>query len=174
MTISGGEPLMHADFLIELLDKLGEMNIHRAVDTCGHVPASVLMEVARRTDLFLYDLKMMDSEKHKAYTGVDNQLILNNLQLLATSGAEINIRIPLIGGVNTDPDNIEQSAAFIASLAGKKKRVNLLPYHNIACKKYEKLGLEYDGSDFEEPSAQKLREIVEIFAKYDIDAIAGG
>ena len=109
VTFSGGEPLMHADYLIELLDACGKKNIHRVVDTTGFSKKETLLKVAERTDLFLFDLKMMDSAKHKEYTGVKNEVILENLEALADSGANINIRIPLIKGVNDDEKNINQT-----------------------------------------------------------------
>ena len=140
VTFSGGEPLLHTDFLVRLLDECRERGIHTAVDTAGLVNSDVLLEVAKRTDLFLYDLKMMDSRRHRKWTGVPNGKILENLRILAESGASINIRIPLIGGLNDDEGNITETAQFIASLPGKKIVVNLLPYHKIAHTKYQKLG----------------------------------
>ncbi len=88
VTISGGEPMMQSDFLIELLDELGREGIHRAVDTTGLAKTETLLEVARRTELFLYDLKMMDPQRHKRYTGVTNEKILDNLKILAASGGK--------------------------------------------------------------------------------------
>jgi pyruvate formate lyase activating enzyme len=174
VTISGGEPMMQKEFLVELLDACGREGIHRAVDTTGFTRAEGLLEVAKRTDLFLYDLKMMDPGRHRKYTGVDNDLILKNLQILAESGANINIRIPLIRGVNTDEENIRQTAAFVASLAGSKKLVSLLPYHNIAVHKYGKLGQEYDGNDLEEPTKEEVDQLTKWFAEAGIEAVVGG
>jgi pyruvate formate lyase activating enzyme len=174
VTFSGGEPLMHHKFLIELLDACGVEEIHRTVDTTGYISAEILLEVAKRTDHFLYDLKLMDSEKHKYFTGVSNEKILNNLRLLAGTGASINIRIPLIKGVNSDDSNIHDTAVFIRSLPGDKKNVNLLPYHNIAKKKYEKMGkvIEFDGMS--EPTNKEKDHVLSIFESYGIRAIVGG
>jgi pyruvate formate lyase activating enzyme len=174
VTFSGGEPLMHADFLIKLLDACGEKNIHRVVDTTGFSKKEILLKVAERTDHFLFDLKMMDSEKHKKYTGVENNVILENLEALALTGASINIRIPLIKGVNDDAENIDQTIRFIASLPGEKKKINILPYHGIAAKKYEKLGGKYDEGDMAEPSEEEQLLIVEKFALNGLDAVLGG
>ncbi len=174
VTISGGEPMMQSEFLIELLDALGKEGIHRAVDTTGLSETETLLEVAKRTDLFLYDLKMMDPERHKKFTGVTNAKILQNLNILADTGANINIRIPLIKGVNTDENNIRQSAGFVASLPGDKKLVSLLPYHNIAIHKYSKLGQEYDGGEMAEPSAGDIEEVIGIFGEYGLVAAVGG
>ena len=174
VTISGGEPLLQTDFLIELLDELGLRSIHRAVDTTGFAKSETLLRVAKRTDLFLYDMKMMDSQRHKKWTGVGNEQILKNLQLLAETGASINIRIPLVKGVNDDELNIEQTAAFVANLPGGKKKINLLPYHNIAGNKYLKLGEKYDSSDMAEPSEEEQGRVVAKFADFGLEVVVGG
>jgi len=174
VTISGGEPMMQSAFLIELLDACGREGIHRAVDTTGLSTTETLLEVAKRTDLFLYDLKMMDPERHARFTGVDNRRILENLQVLAESGANINIRIPLIMGVNADEDNIRRSAEFVTSLAGEKKLVSLLPYHNIASHKYGKLGQDYDNGDLAEPPAEDIAMAIRVFAEFGLEAVVGG
>ena len=174
VTFSGGEPLMHSDFLIKLLDVCGEKGIHRVVDTTGFAKSSTLLEVAKRTDHFLYDLKMMDDIKHKKYTGVSNKKILENLKILAETGASINIRIPLIKGVNDDDENIEQTAAFVKSLAGEKKSVNLLPYHNIASAKYKKLDMEFSDKEMSEPSVEIQKQIVRKFEAHGLNAVIGG
>lgn len=174
VTISGGEPMMQSDFLIELLDKLGNEGIHRAVDTTGFTKTETLLEVAKRTDLFLYDLKMMDSARHKHFTGVPNEKILENLKILAAAGAHINIRIPLIRNVNADEANLRQTAGFIASLPGNRMTVSLLPYHNIAAHKYNKLGQEYDEGQMAEPSTAEIESAKAIFAEHGIEAAIGG
>ena len=174
VTISGGEPLLQSDFLIALLDELGLRSIHRTVDTTGFAKSEILLKVAKRTELFLYDLKMMDPLRHKKWTGVDNEHILKNLQLLAETGASINIRIPLVKGVNDDDANIEQTAAFVASLAGQKKKVNILPYHNIAANKYLKLGETYDSSGMAEPSEEEQANVIAKFANFGLEAVVGG
>jgi len=174
VTISGGEPMMQSDFLIELLDTLGQEGIHRAVDTTGLSKTETLLEVAKRTDLFLYDLKMMDPERHRRFTGVTNEKILENLRILAATGANINIRIPLIRGVNADEKNIRQTAEFVAALPGEKKLVCLLPYHNIAIHKYGKLGQEYDGGELEEPGQGDIELAIRMFGECGLEAVVGG
>ena len=174
VTFSGGEPLLHHEFLIALLDECGRENIHRCIDTTGFAKKEILLEVASKAEHFLYDLKMMDSAKHKKWTGAPNELILDNLQLLASLGKKINIRIPLIKGVNDDDENIHESAKFIANLEGEKPIVNILPYHNIAEKKYEKLGKLYNEENMAEPEINRQNEILEIFKSYGLNAIIGG
>lgn len=174
ITISGGEPLQHPEFVIDLLDACGESGIHRTVDTCGMGSTEALLEIAKRCELFLFDVKIMDPEKHKQFTGVSNEKILYNLKTLSETGAEINIRIPFIKGVNEDADNLNKTALMISSLAGKKKTVNLLPYHNIMSGKYKKLGKEYNLQDFTEPTYADKELAIEIFRKHGIQAIIGG
>jgi pyruvate formate lyase activating enzyme len=174
VTFSGGEPLTHHKMLIELLDECGKRGIHRAIDTAGFVKTEIILEVAKRTDLFLYDLKMMDSSLHKQWTGVPNELILQNLIALADSGSEISIRIPLIGEVNDTSENLRQTALFVSKLAGSKKEVHLLPYHNIAQNKYRKLGKAGAFEKLLEPGIENQRIAISIFNDYGIHASIGG
>ena len=174
VTISGGEPMMQSNFLIELLDACGREGIHRAVDTTGLSQPETLLEVAKRSELFLYDLKHMDSQRHQQFTGVGNERILSNLRILAASGANINIRIPLIKGVNADAANLRHTAQFVAALAGAKKPVSLLPYHNIAAHKYSKLGQQFDAGAMQEPPAADIEMAVRIFGQHGLVATLGG
>ena len=174
VTISGGEPLMQPDFLLDLLKACRERGIHRVVDTSGFADAEVLLEVAKHTDLFLFDLKHMDTATHRKWTGVENEKILNNLRLLAKSGAEITVRIPLIKGVNSDTDSLRALVAFIASLDGTPKPVDLLPYHAIAAAKHKRLNQHCDLSGMDEPSQEDIEQAIAIFAEYGLTATAGG
>jgi pyruvate formate lyase activating enzyme len=170
VTFSGGEPLMFPKFLIMLLDACGERAIHRTVDTTGFTKTETLLKVAKRVELFLYDLKIMDSAKHKKYTGVNNEIILHNLKVLAESGANINIRIPLIKDINDDERNIEETAAFIGALAGEKRQIDLLPYHNIADHKHQKLGQDYNSNGMAPPDEERQKQIIAKFEAYGIPA----
>lgn len=174
VTFSGGEPLMYPEVLKKLLIRCGEENIHRAIDTCGYVKTSVIEKIMPFTDLFLYDLKLMNSEKHKKWTGVNNELILENLQFIADNEKPFHIRIPLIEGVNTDDENIEKIVSFLLSLKRKPDVIGLLPYHNIASKKYEKLGKIYNDEDISEPSKEKQKHILEKFIQKGFNVRIGG
>ncbi len=174
VTFSGGEPLLHTKLLIELLDECGKKGIHRAVDTAGNVSTETLLEVAGRTDLFLYDLKMMDTELHRKWTTAGNRKILHNLKILAGTGANIIIRIPLIGGINDTVENIQLTAKFISELDGEPKEVHLLPYHAIAQHKYLKLGRAGDFERLMEPGSETIANAISIFGKYGIRAEVGG
>jgi len=174
VTFSGGEPLQQSGFLIELLDECGKRGIHRAVDTAGLANTEIILDIARRTDLFLYDLKMMDSEKHREWVGVPNEKILENLKAVAATGVKIIIRIPLVGGVNDDAENMEATARFVAELSGEKKEVNLLLYHKIAQTKYQKLGRPEEFQLLEEPTKEAQEHAIAIFQEYGINASVGG
>ena len=174
VTFSGGEPLLFPEFLSEILDACGRMQIHRTVDTSGLASSKTILEIAKRTDLFLYDLKLMDSEKHKQWTGVGNRRILQNLEALAKTGADIQVRIPLIKGVNSDEQNIEATAAYVAALPGPRKTIRLLPYHNLAEGKSVKLGREYDPGVMATPNEEVLERVIAQFAAHGLSASVGG
>ena len=150
------------------------MNIHRTIDTAGLAKTQTLLEIAKRTDLFLYDLKLMDSKQHKQWTGVGNRRILHNLEALAKTGAEIQIRIPLINGVNSDENNIEATAIYVASLSGPRKTISLLPYHNLAGGKFAKLGRDYEPGPMAEPDEEDLARVISRFASHGLTATIGG
>jgi pyruvate formate lyase activating enzyme len=174
VTFSGGEPMLHTDFLVRLLDECRDRGIHTAVDTAGLVSTETLLEVASRTDLFLYDLKLMDSDRHREWTGVPNGKILENLRRLAETGANMVVRIPLVGGVNDDEENILATARFLNGLPGEKMGVNLLPYHKIAQTKYQKLGRGEAFKPLIEPDQDSIKRAVEIFGEFGIEASIGG
>jgi len=174
VTFSGGEPLMYPDFLLSMLKVCGEKGLHRAVDTCGYASTQTLLKVAEYTDLFLYDLKLTDPIQHKKLTGKDNRLILDNLKQLAEKGANINIRIPFVQNVNTSKKEVSEMARFIAALPGKTPLVSILPYHNIAAHKYNKLGSSYNKMDMAEPTDEEIEFAISIFKKFDIEAEVGG
>jgi len=174
VTFSGGEPLMHSEFLLPVLKELGKRKIHRVIDTSGFTSRKVMEDIHKHTDIFLYDLKHLDSEIHKKFTSQNNEKILSNLKWLSSEGADIIIRIPLIKGFNADKENISRMAVFISSLEGKSKVINLLTYHNIAKMKYEKLGGKYDVKNLSTPSSQEINECISIFKNYGLNASVGG
>lgn len=174
VTFSGGEPLMHANYLLAALKACGERTYHRVVDTTALSSMETLLEVAKHTELFLIDLKVMDAEKHKAFTGVSNKKILSNITELAKTNCEIIFRIPLIEGVNTSEENILKTADFMNSLEGNRNVINLLPYHNIAENKHTKLGHSTHFEVFETPSEAKIKELILLFKNKGITATVGG
>lgn len=172
VTVSGGEPLMQIDFVEELLKRLKEENVHTAVDTSGAVSFEILERAAKYTDLFLFDLKVMDDEKHIEYIGASNKNIIENLKKLAKIHNNINLRMPIIEGVNADVSHIEKVLELIEDLNIKK--VNLLPYHDIAKHKYKKLGRIYEEAKMSKPSDEKMNSFKDMFAKRGYEVKIGG
>ena len=150
VTFSGGEPTYQPEFLCEMLEKLGNAGIHRAVQTCGYCSESVFERVLERTDFFLFDIKHPDGAVHKTLTGVDNSPILKNLQILKSSGKPFIARIPLIDGINDDDKSLTQTAELLKGESGLI-RVELLPYNGAAGAKYKMIGKPYP-HDFKAPS----------------------
>ena len=141
VTFTGGEPLSQAQFLLEVLEEL-DGRIHTAIETSGYAPMEVFREVTGKVDLVMMDIKMVDPELHRKWTGKSNSLILNNLDILVASGRPFIARIPLIPGVNDDKENLEATAALLEGTTGLQ-RVELLPYHKTAGAKYPMVGREY-------------------------------
>ena len=142
VTLSGGEPLLQAPFVIEVMRGLRAEGVHTALDTSGFGRWNDLRAAAAHASLVLYDIKLFDGARHEAATGVSNELILKNLRSLTTVHDNIWIRIPIVPGVNDDAANIEETAAFLRPLPGIR-RVDLLPYHAIGEAKFERIGLPY-------------------------------
>lgn len=140
VTFSGGEPLMQAAFVAAVIDRLEEL--HVTLDTSGYGTEEDFRLVAGKCDLVLFDLKLMDAEAHRRWTGVDNQPILRNLAALASMKTEFIIRVPLIPGVTDTPENLRAIAQRVIELP-KRPRVELLPYNRAAGGKYAACGLEW-------------------------------
>jgi len=173
VTLSGGEPLYQPGFAAALLKECGRHEIHTAVETCGFVSRSVLMEALPFTDLFLYDIKHMDSDKHRKYTGVDNEVILLNLKVLGEAGALIHARVPFIPGVNTDEENLRSTGTFLRGVKGVEK-VNLLPYHSAAEDKHRRWNIEYKLKGLRAPSEDMLKNGAAILESYGLKVEIGG
>ena len=176
VTLCGGEPLMEPDYALELLRELGRRGFHRAVDTSLFVSHELIPEVVRECELFLVDLKTMDSEVHRKYTGVPNDLILSNIRLLSGLGARFFIRIPLIREVNADRDNLEATARFLTSLPTPPEEVDLLPYHDIGKGKHERMWSVYNplGYAFSAPSQKEQEAAAELFRAHGLKVQIGG
>jgi pyruvate formate lyase activating enzyme len=173
VTISGGEPFCQPQGLSALLQGCEALGIHRAVDTCGYVPTATLLEMAPHVDLFLYDLKHMDNVRHQQLTGVANETILHNLKLLSEGGHEIRVRIPLLGGINDDQNNIRATGLFAAGCKSVQG-IDVLPYHPSATAKYRKLGIPYQGVNFTAPSKQEIARVAALLKEYVSDVRIGG
>jgi pyruvate formate lyase activating enzyme len=172
-TFSGGEPLLQADFLAALLAECKAREIHTALDTTGFAAPEILDKIAPNVDLFLYDLKIVDAEKHRAYTGVSNTLILSNLRRLVEQGCAIIIRVPIIPGVNDGDGDAEALADFIASL-GRAPQVDILPYHRAGSEKYARLGRAYRLPDTLPPTNGRMAAIEAILRERGWHVTIGG
>lgn len=172
VTFSGGEPLSQIKFLNDLLDCCKQVGIHTAVDTCGYFSWEVLEKVAPKVNLFLYDLKLMDSRKHQKYTGVTNEIILENLKRLSLGHHNIYIRLPLISGISDDTQNIKELGRFLSPL--NIAQVNLLPYHEIAVDKYYRLNKPYRLSQTKPHSEKILVKISEALKVFGLKVKIGG
>jgi pyruvate formate lyase activating enzyme len=167
VTFSGGEPLMQRRFLAEALKACRAHDIHTVVDTSGFASWEVFESIRSDVNLFLYDLKSMDDERHSQYTGVSNQLILENLEKLSAVGAKCVVRIPLIPGVNDDGENLRASGKFLAELKNLVA-VDLMGYHEIARGKYESLGMEYRLPETKAPSAESMQQAARILESFGL------
>ncbi|NLN48125.1 MAG: glycyl-radical enzyme activating protein [Clostridiales bacterium] len=173
VTFSGGEPFVQVEFLKEMLMLCKEKAIHTTVDTCGFVEKDTLIALSKYIDLFLYDIKIMDDAKHKKYTGVSNEIILDNLKELIKLGKRIFIRIPIIPGINDDVENLEDMCKYLSQFNGFEQ-INLLPYHNIATEKYKRLGEDYSLRDIKTPNDDRMKEISKLFESYGFKVKIGG
>lgn len=172
-TFSGGEPLFQPDFLIEVLKVCRHKNIHTVVDTCGYAPQKTLETVARLAGLLLFDLKIMDAELHKRYTGVSNELILSNLKWLSGQGFPMIVRVPVIPGINDTAGNMETLGKFLSTLP-LIPDINLLPYHSSAREKYRRLGMHYPLNEIPAPSGDQMVLIAERLAQHGLNVSIGG
>jgi len=165
MTVSGGEPLLQWEFVAELCRRSQEKGIHTVLDTCGFASWNVMEKVLRHVDLVLFDVKHMDSTKHKQGTGVDNELIISNAGKTAAL-VRTWFRIPLIPGFNDSPEDLRKIAEFARNLHIEK--VSLLPYHELGSSKYAKLGKTYSMDGVNPPDEEKLRTATAIFESHGL------
>ena len=168
VTFSGGEPLLQAEFLREICMEFKQEWIHVAIDTALQVPWEAVDSVLPYADLFLVDYKVDDSELHQKYTGAGNDRILQNLSRLAEK-KPIYIRIPVIGGVNDNVENMRQTAAFLQTLGGSVKQVDLLSYHDLGIQKSAKLGKRMQR--FITPDAQQMQRLAQCFSELGVEVL---
>jgi len=168
ITFSGGEATSQPELLECLSDKLWNKGYSLDLETCGLFDFDAVKPALERMDLIFMDLKLMDDEKHRLFTGVSNRTVLENIKRLNEVPAQVVIRIPTIEGVNADEDNIRASAAYVhANLP--KARMELLPYHKFGSMKYEALGLPVPGDEFARPSDEKLEMLRDIIRSEGVE-----
>jgi pyruvate formate lyase activating enzyme len=173
VTFSGGDPLHQPRFLVDLLEECKRRDIRTAVDTSGCVPRAVVRTVAEWADLFLYDIKLMDNERHRQFTGASNRRVLQNLRWLSEQEAHVRIRLPLIPDVNADETNIRATGAFVSSLPTRYP-VDILPYHSIGADKHERLGRTYRLPEAKAPSDAEVADAVGILEGFGLDVTVRG
>jgi pyruvate formate lyase activating enzyme len=174
MTLSGGEPTLHAEFASDLLEEARARGLHNCLDTSGHCSWEVLQRLLKNTDIVLYDLKHIDPEMHKRGTGVSNELILRNLALLVGSGMETWVRIPIIPDFNDTMSFHKAAAEMLAGLPGSVARVDLLPFHNYCQNKYGWLGLEWEFREVESVDPCMVQIFTECYREMGLHVTIGG
>lgn len=166
VVFAGGEPLLQYASLKFFLQKFGELRIQRAIHTSGYAPSPLLLKIAEHAEIFYYDLKHMDPAKHVILTGITNELILRNLQILSKTGIPVRIRFPLINNVNSDEGNIRKTGSFISKLEGNPP-VDIHPYTSCFLK-----GLKTNNNNKLQhtlyPSIESLNNAKSILEGYDL------
>ncbi len=175
VTFSGGEPLNQPEFLIEALKACKMRGFHTTVDTSGFSMPENYRKILPFTDLFLFDIKHLDNKAHIKYTGVPNELILENFRMIALSGKEIMVRFPVIPGLNDDAVNLEMIRDLIlGNNDANIKKLCLLPYHRIGATKYDRFNLPYKMNGIEPPSVNRMNDLKEYFKNAGISTKVGG
>ncbi len=163
VTVSGGEAMSQFDFTLNLCRRLKDSGIHICLDTTGFAPTERFAGILPWIDLFLYDIKHMDSYRHEKLTGVPNTLILDNARYIASHGGALQVRFPVIPKLNDSPENIAATADFCAELGDAVKLVQLLPYHQAGRVKYPRLGWTYRLQNVAPPSDAFMEKALEVF-----------
>jgi len=172
VTFSGGEPLAQPAFLAEALHTCRLREIHTVLDTSGYAPWAALDALRADVDLFLFDVKLVDDDRHRDVTGVSNATILENLARLAAGGHEIVLRLPLIPGVNDDEDNLRDTATLAAALG--VARVDVLPFHRLGSDKYARLGRDALMPDTAPPPDDRVAGVVALLHGFGLTAAGPG
>lgn len=169
ITLSGGEPMLQHAFLIEWLPRVKAHGIHVTMETCGLAEWPRIQRVAPFVDLFYFDLKVMNPEKHHHYTGVDNRIILENFMKLSANAKNLQARMPLVPGITSTPENISETSGFLKS-AGHSI-IHCLPYHKMGESKRIRLGAGEVSIDAASPTPEELDVAIAVFQKEGIDAV---
>lgn len=173
VTFSGGEPLVQIKFLSEILKVCRKNHFHTAIDTSGYAPTESFAEVYENTNLFLFDLKILDDDQHEKYTGVSNELILKNLEYLNSVDAKVNIRIPLIPGITDTEENLSSISNYLLQFTNIN-RIDLLPYNELAEDKYRRLNQTAKLGNLQTQSKLKLDELKNYVESFGFDVELNG
>jgi pyruvate formate lyase activating enzyme len=179
VTFSGGEPFAQPDFLRALLKGCRDRDLPVVLDTCGHVAPETFADLAPQAEGILFDLKLMDEERHEAFTGVHNRWILENLKWAGNGCGDgglcpsLTVRIPLIPGVNDDEENLRATATFLGELASKPP-VDILPYHRLGVDKYHRMGRAYPLSEISPPPTGEVGRAVRLLREAGLEVTVRG
>lgn len=167
VTLSGGEPLLQAEFALELLKRCRAEDIHTDVETAGHVQWTNIESALPYLNLIYYDCKHVDDDKHRQYTGVKASLILENLEKLLARFENVVVRIPCIPGFNHSPEDMDCILKKLSEIGARK--VEVLPFHRFGSGKYHELGMDYDYEDIQPLKAADVAYALELGEKYGLD-----
>lgn len=167
VTVTGGEPLFQPDFVSRLFELCHQNKISTVLDTCACTRPDILERVLKHTDMVLLDLKIMSPEEHKKWTGVSNELILENARIIAKK-TPVRVTFAVIPGANDSEENIRQTIEFTKSLG--IKHIDVLPFHRLGASKYQYLGRESPFSDFDDPSEEKVKEVLDMIKSCGLEA----
>jgi pyruvate formate lyase activating enzyme len=170
VTFSGGEPTYQLEFLHALIKSLKEIGINIAIETSGYFKWEDTKDVFENIDFAFIDIKHMDRLKHKELTGIDNDVILENIKTIGKLGKDIVIRIPLIEGINDSEENLMATSSFVKEYVPNPK-IEILPYHNLGFYKYESLGLSVCKQEFVTPSKFRLKILTEFIGSLGIEIV---
>jgi pyruvate formate lyase activating enzyme len=175
VTFSGGEPMMQFDFLLDVLMLCKRNGFHTVVDTSGFSTPDRFRSILLYTDLFLFDIKHLDDEKHKVFTGVSNREILQNYRLISDSDTDFVVRIPVIPGFNDDNEDLAAVKMFIQNSRRENlKMISLLPYHKTGSSKYRKFNIINKMEKTEPPSPERMNELKDFFSDLGVRVKIGG
>ncbi len=174
MTLTGGEPTMQPDMAEALLRLAKTEYISTAIETCGHTQWTVLERLLPYLDHILFDLKHVDGNTHRAFTGLDNELILSNLSRLVRLRAPVTVRVPLIPGFNASTESVRAMAEYVVSLNGPVKGIDLLPYHTLGKAKYKALGREYPWEGHNRLAETEVEALAGVVESYELRVNIGG
>lgn len=171
VTFSGGEATLQQDVLRELVNKLYDQAINLAIETSGYFEFEEVKDILSKLDLIFIDIKNMDSNKHKDFTGVNNEKILKNISKLKELKVPVVVRIPVIEGFNSDAKNIKATAKFVKTNLENPK-IELLPYHSFGDGKYEVLGIKKPSDNFKIPSKEYIKELNKIIESEGVEVVS--
>jgi pyruvate formate lyase activating enzyme len=172
ITLSGGEPLYQPQFAAAVLQAAKQAGLHTCLDTCGYAPWSAFEAVLPHTDLILYDIKTMNDKLHRAYTGRCNAMVLRNIEALAEEDVAIEVRTPVVPGVNATVQDIVAIADFLKGLP-RLFDLELLPYHELGGSKFERLGMTYPLAELKPPSSQLMAELTQAVRDRGVNCSVG-